>query len=244
MSGCDFGTKKIFDRREIFKGACEGCQKDYKVDKCPQYRIGAELWHKNFINQIDGIFSGLAGAYSDEYIDYKKFKGYIPFPVDLLRTPFKKQEYTKKIRILHGINRYWTKGSDKILNQLDILNKKFDNLFEIEIVKKIPFNQYIEKVYQSNVVIDQMYGDGLGMNALQVMAMGRIIVTSYDKSLVFKDNPAILIECENNSIINSLVRLSNLSEHELDNLSKQSSQYIAIHHDANHIADIFLNNWQ
>ena len=244
VSGCDYGTQKIFNRREIFKGVCEGCQKDYKVNKCPQYRYGAELWHQKFINQIDGVFSGLEGAYRDEYIDSEKFKGYIPFPVDLLRTPFKKQEYTKKIKVLHGINRYWTKGSDRILDQLKILEKKYANSFEVEIVEKLPFDDYLQKVYQSNIVIDQMYGDGLGMNALQTMAMGRIILTSYDKNYTFSNNPAIPIGLKNKSIVESLVALSELSSKQLDEISINAHDYVKDNHESKKIADLFIDNWK
>ncbi|MDF9787845.1 hypothetical protein [Polynucleobacter sphagniphilus] len=244
VSGCDFGTKKIFDKHEIFKGVCEGCQKDYGVNKCPQYRLGAEHWHKKFISQINGIFSGLEGAYTEQYANYKNFRGYIPFPIDLTRTPYKKQAYNKRIKILHGINRYWTKGSDKILNQLSALSKNFNNLFEVEIVEKLPFNEYIEKVYKSNVVIDQMYGDGLGMNALQAMSMGRIVLASHDKNFTFLNNPAIVIERGENSVLNSLLNLSGLSQQELDELSIKSSEYVRKNHDSINIANIFIDKWQ
>ena len=243
-SGCDYGTQKIFNQLQIFDGLCVGCQKDYGVTKCPQHRSNSAAWHSKFMQIIDGIFSGLEGAYSDEYADSEKFRGYIPFPVDLLRTPYKRQEFGKKIKILHGINRYWTKGSDQILDQLKILEEKYANSFEVEIVEKLPFDDYLQKVYQSNIVIDQMYGDGLGMNALQTMAMGRIILTSYDKNYTFSNNPAIPIGLKNKSIVESLVALSELSSKQLDEISINAHDYVKDNHESKKIADLFIDNWK
>ena len=153
-------------------------------------------WRSDFLSKrtdwllqrVDGIIAATAGGYEDAHRSNSKLIGTITFPVDgrvLDRT-----EENPIIRVVHGINRKYSKGSDKIIEALQ--NTDLEEKAQVKVLEQLPFELYMQEIANADIVIDQLYGDGLGMNALHAMAAGKLVLTSYDEAL-YPSSPAIPI---------------------------------------------------
>jgi hypothetical protein len=104
----------------------------------------------------------------------------VPLPVNTEKFKYEPNRKNGKIRIFHGINRKGFKGSQLIESALNEIQKKYPDKVEIIIKGHIPFLEYYQFLKTVNIVVDQVYGFELGMNALISMANGRIVFAGYD----------------------------------------------------------------
>ncbi len=84
-----------------------------------------------------------------------------------------------KIRILHGINtsNYLKKGNAYFEEALAIIQKKYPEKVTIVTVKDLPYTTYIQQLEKAHIVLDQVYAHDQGYNALEAMAMGKVVFT-------------------------------------------------------------------
>ena len=181
------------DKTQIFLSACGG---DFIFDKyypnrrkvCPAYVAKAhknltesnnELLFRTFIGEIKGIIPITIGYYEayQSYINEYKYKLYpvipLPFNVDGL---LYNNEIKEKIVIMHGVNRYYEKGSDYIIPAMERIKQDYPDKVELKIVTRVPLKEYLSIMQESNIVIDQAYADSAGMNAVEALAMGKVVL--------------------------------------------------------------------
>jgi glycosyltransferase involved in cell wall biosynthesis len=132
-----------------------------------------------------GLSAGVIPTSFDYSVGYKgcrKLTKVVPLPLD--PGPF---TYTdnrisnSKIRIFHGLNRYGYKGTRHIERALQVLQSRYPARVEVNIVGRIPLNQYLELLKDANIVIDQTHSQYIGMNALQGMAMGKVVLSGSEQ---------------------------------------------------------------
>lgn len=66
------------------------------------------------------------------------------------------------------------KGTAKIAGICREIEAEMPDKCRVEIVRNLPLKDYLEKLRQSHIVIDQLYSYSPALNALQTMAFGRI----------------------------------------------------------------------
>ena len=173
----------------------------------------------------------------------------IPNPIntDSLRLEQNKQE--RKIVILHAINskNRIKKGNDIFEKALSIIKDKYcDN---IEIIKTIdkPYLEHINNIKKSDIVLDQIYAYDQGFNALEAMALGKIVFTGAEKEWLEKYNIK-----EDTVVINALPYVSNIvkklswlieNPKERNYISKNARKFIEEFHDYKKIANKYLEAW-
>ena len=188
ICGCDAHVEKKM--RMLPRSPCEGCLKDDGLGKCG-LNDTSRLEYENIILDRADLIQPLGG--SSYFNAYKSAAPSLPFPFDS-DLPFICQGPVEKLRVLHGINRRGFKGSEIILEVLRDLEICYPDLFEVVVPERLPYDKYIELVGSCDIVVDQLFGDGLGMNALACLSMGKVVLTSHDRDWVSKlygsDSPA------------------------------------------------------
>lgn len=197
----------------------------------------------------DGIIAGLYEYYASYKPYFENKLKFIPFPIDLTTVTPKAERQHKGVRFFIGIqktrNQY--KGTDIMLRALERAVAEYPEKAEIIKVESVPFKKYQNLMNSSDVILDQLYSYTPAMNALVAMAKGLIVVGGGEE-----ENYEILGEKELRPIINVLpdeenvyLALKHLIEHSefIPKLSRQSVEYIRKYHDADKVAQQYVDFW-
>lgn len=168
----------------------------------------------------------------------------IPLAYDVKSTDYKYEEKNNKIVIFHGINRLKEKGSDLIMDAMLKIKDKYKENVILKIPSKLAYADYIEEMKLSNIVIDQAYSYGLGMNALIGLSMGKIVLggaepESLDKFEI-KNSPVVNILPNVQDIFDKLEKIILMTNEERRELSYASRDYAMKNHDSVKIANEYI----
>jgi len=220
---------------------CDSCMKYDLKSICDFSSINKLQWNKVLANKVDAI---IPSFYSYEFI-YKGFKNLqriIPLPIDLTSIQYKQNKVKNKIVFLHGINRAGFKGSHYIISALENMKKKYPSEINIKIVRQLPLKKYLEILNETNVLIDQTYGYGLGLNSLQTMALGKVLLTNFEKKLFNNDLPVFQIIPDNRQIENQIAVIIE-NRNKIENIGYRARKYVEKYHDCRKIADQYIKIW-
>ncbi len=136
----------------------------------------------------------------------------LPYETDIKNIETEKND---KIIILHGIiagtNRGLLKGSNHILKGLDLVKKKYPEKVSIVVPKDLGFDEYMKIFKSADIVIDQTYSYGFGMNAVIALSYGKVLLggnePEYKSCLEIHDIPVINILPDENQIFLELEKL-------------------------------------
>ena len=200
-------------------------------------------------DNVKGIISSDLD-YHIPYENFNKYLGMIPNPVNIDK--LKKSEINKKnkIFILHAINskNKIKKGNEFFEKSLILIQEKYKN--KIKIVKTIdrPYSEHIINVNECDILLDQVYAYDQGYNALEAMALGKVVFTGAEKEWVEfynikEDSVAINALPDISKIVK---KLSWLIENplQLRSISKNARKFIEEHHDYKNIANKYLKTWK
>ena len=219
-----------------YEGAPHKYAFPFKVNKS---RLGIE---KKIFDNINGYIP-IMYEYSEPYRDYNNLIKTIPIPINLSKFEYKPNFVNKKIVFFHGITRA-CKGGKYILEAFDLLSKKYSK--EAEFIAKggLPFNEYMELIERTNVILDDANAYSLGMNGLFSMAKGKIVMGGAEPvanaELGYEYCPAINLTSNVKSIINSV---ENIIERkmELEQIGYLSRRFVEEYHDYNKVAQEYVN---
>lgn len=176
--------------------------------------------------------------------------GYIGIPIDTEAIkPVATSRYIDKVRILLGRHRdrKIEKGTD-ILEQAarEVISRHPDKS-ELTIIENIPYAQYLKRIGESHIMLDQLYSYTPATNALLGMAKGLSVVTGGEPD--FYD---FIGEHENHPIVNASIDYSELVENiertvlEKDLLAvrgERSRQFVVKHNDCVTVARRAIDFW-
>lgn len=242
---------------------------DFNIGSQVRKNADNEIWirdwllgEKGKLNQeiaddCDGIVSGLYEYDAAYRPRFGKKVRFIPFPIRLdnellsqkSRSIQGKNGERTKVRFFIGIQRqrHAYKGTDVMLAALERLQADFPNEVEYVTAENVPFDEYVQLLCSSDVLLDQLYSYTPAMNALQAMAQGLVVVTGGEP-----ENYEILGETELRPIINVLPSEESVYEQlkalvlrrdEIPLLSQQSRAYIMKHHEYLNVAQQYLDFW-
>ena len=242
---------------------------DFNIGSQVRKNADNEIWirdwllgEKGKLNQeiaddCDGIVSGLYEYDAAYRPRFGKKVRFIPFPIRLdnellsqkSRSIQGKNGERTKVRFFIGIQRqrHAYKGTDVMLAALERLQADFPDEVEYVTAENVPFDEYVQLLCSSDVLLDQLYSYTPAMNALQAMAQGLVVVTGGEP-----ENYEILGETELRPIINVLpseesvyeqLKALVLRQDEIPLLSQQSRAYIMKHHEYLNVAQQYLDFW-
>lgn len=138
--------------------------------------------HDLVFNELQGVIPASV-EYLMAYKNHPKTLPLIPYPINIDKIKFEPLDVSNKIIIFHGINtaNYLKKGNDYFEQALDIIQKKYDGKIEIRTTRSLPYNEYTKELKKAHILLDQTYAHDQGFNALEAMAMGKVVFTGAGK---------------------------------------------------------------
>ncbi|MDH5691826.1 MAG: hypothetical protein OEZ47_01840 [Gammaproteobacteria bacterium] len=243
-AGCDYYFRKNIQKSFFKTPLCDRCLAiDYGSKVCPYESEGKKQWNERILRYVNGVIP-LAPFYEYVYRFSDKIRPMIPFPIDTSQVQSELKKPGKKIKIFHGINRRGFKGSDVIEKAFDRLQSKYPKDLELIIAKGMPYKIYLETLRNVDVVLDQLYSPGWGINTLITMLMGKLVITHYKDDGVVNHNEASVV-----NVVPSVEGIVESVEWILENKNnyvyygERNRLYVEKYHDHIHIAKKFLSAW-
>jgi len=171
----------------------------------------------------------------------------IQFPVDTSRIPFSPAEAKTVTNIIHTPTRRGFKGTETVVEAIDILKERRQD-FKFELVEGLSYEAYLEKMASADIVIDQIYSQSAGMNGLEMMAAGKIVLTgatSLGNAFhdFMSDSPAFDAPPDATLLAD---QISNVLDRkpEFPDLAERGRAYIETNHSLVKVAERFLKEWR
>ena len=204
----------------------------------------------NYIEKnIQGIISSDLD-YHIPYVNTKKYLGMIPNPINVDALNDDVNFESKKIIILHAINskNKLKKGNKYFEKSLSIIEAKYSN--KVEIIRTIDkaYSDHIKNVKNCKILLDQVYAYDQGYNALEAMAMGKVVLTGAEKE--WREYYNIV---EDYVVINAMPNVTYLVEklswlienpEKIKIISKNAREFILKYHDYKTITKKYLKAWE
>ncbi len=156
-----------------------------------------------------------------------------------------------KVKILFGIQtqRITTKGYDMMLPLFQRLAASHPEEIELTIVEDVPFHEYRLLLDSCDVLVDQYYSYTPAMNALEAMSRGIIVVSGGEEDyyrFIGEKNlrPIINLRPTEDEKNYRIIEETLLDRHRLHTMKQASIDFIAKYHDADNIANEYLNLWK
>lgn len=246
--------------------------KDCRTFRYSDFNIGQRLrtstdisaWEREWLNgekgrlnryiatDCDGIIAGLYEYHAAYFPFFPDKLTFLPFPIFLDRSDLFRPRTVSdgRLHLFLGEQRDRAsyKGTDIMRRALDHAVSRYPELSESVHVTSVPFARYCELMEGSQVLLDQLYSYTPGMNALEAMARGLVVVGGGEP-----ENYTILGETQLRPIINVqpteedvYEKLCDLITHpeEIPRLSADSRLYIERHHDYMTVARRYLDFWK
>ena len=172
---------------------------------------------------------------------------YIAFPICIPENKKETEPVTLPYKVFLGIshNRSEFKGTDIMLRVARQLEKEHPDRMRLDVVEGLPYDEYQKHIRNKDILLDQIYSYGPGMNALQSMAQGMIAVSGaepehYKLQGENDCQPIINVEPSYEDIYEKLKRLINLSPEEIEKIKKDSRKYVERNHDCLKVAKQYV----
>lgn len=163
-------------------------------------------------------------------------------PVNITSTP-------QKVKFFLGIQRgrELVKGTDRLLRAVREVIKRNPGSATLETVSNLPYAEYVKRMRESHVVLDQLYSYTPATNALLAMASGLATFSGnepeyYDFIGEHELRPIIGCPPDDDLIFTALQNLVDNPEL-LPELCRQSREFVVHHNDSLAVARRFLRFW-
>ena len=219
-----------------------------------KYSYSLKYLSKSFQNlsrRIHNISDGIIASDFDYHLPLKnnpKYLGMIPNPV-VLHKRIAKKKTNSSLRILLGINTssYLKKGIryfEDALTQIKEIHPEVD----IQITKNLPFEKYLDQLNQCDILLDQVFAYDQGYNALEAMALGKVVFTGAEDEFLSHyslevDEVAINALPDVNYLVEKLSTLIRNPKKIID-IGQNAKAFIEKHHEATAIAKKYADTWQ
>lgn len=163
--------------------------------------------------------------------------------------PFDKvtTEPHERLRVFIGISkgRSQYKGTDIMLKAAETLREKYPDRMELKVACGVPFMEYQQMMDSSDVLMDQIYSYGPGMNTLLALSKGIICMSGaepeyYNLLGETTCHPIVNVEPSYDSIYSKLEWLI-LHPEEIARLKHDCREYVLRNHDYKQIAQKYAD---
>jgi hypothetical protein len=247
--GCD-EIAFIFGNSKLPYKPCATCQAIDDPDRyCERVVRPMNAEAVKGLNQYFDCAVSTAVEYSHIESLFQRSVTRIPLPVDVSEVPWKptRTSTSGKVKILHTPSRGGFKGTAVVIEAIAHLSKMRDD-FEFQVITGVPFNEYIALVGEADIIVDQVWSQSPGMNALWLLCMGKIVLsgnTELARNYLPFSNESPIVNAEPEPM-ELAQKLSNLiSQRTLySSMAETGREYVMRHHDHIKIANDYLQMWQ
>ena len=171
----------------------------------------------------------------------------IPLPFHAEKTPYQTNRPGGKLVFYHGILREKDKGTAYIRQAFDIVQKKYPHDVEMMVCGSLPFQEYLEVLGKTNVLVDQCKEHCWGMNACYGMAQGKVVLggASHNslKEFGLEKSPVIHIKPDTEQIVRQIEYVIE-NRYKIEQWGFESRQFVETFHDYKKIAAQYLDVWK
>ena len=215
-----------------------------------KYEKGNYLALAKFVQEyVNGIISSDLD-YHIPYLSEKKYLGMIPNPINTKKIKYYGINKSKKISILHAINssNKIKKGNRFFEEALKIIDEKFKDKISIITTYDIPYKEHLENLKKCDILLDMVYAYDQGFNALEAMAMGKIVFTGAEEEWLklynIKEDTVVINAVPNSMrIVKKLVWLIE-NPKMIKIISVNARKFIEKNHDFEKIATKYIKTWE
>lgn len=141
------------------------------------------------------------------------------------------------------------KGTAKLLEMCRRLEQEMPDRCAVTCVRNLPLAEYLKRMRESHIVLDQLYSYSPGTNGFQAMALGRVAATGaqpefYDY-IKESDRGAIipLSPLKSNAEWEEYFRYLIMNPELLQGMADEGRRIVEKHNDVKVVADRFVRHW-
>lgn len=241
---------KYYEANALLKySPCTGCVQYDKKHGCPHTKLYTKSITKDVENFVDGIIP-LAYDYYNSYKDNSKTKNIISYPIDIDKLKYEENKLSNGvITFFHGLHgtRSGFKGTRLIQEAMENVKARYPSDIDIAFEGNLSFEEYTKLLIKTNVVIDQSNSYCLAMNALNSMAMGKVVMggaepVAYEYLGQNVSIPAINILPDVKNIENVMINIIE-RKHEIKSIGLASRKFVEEYFNYKIIAQKFIQAW-
>lgn len=207
-------------------------------------------WSEYLYQKIDGAMSVLP-EYDMAARDILGEKlCFTNLPIDLTSLPTPKFSLENPVKIFIGMRSGMEiqKGTAILKNMAIGLANDMPGKVAVESVKDLPLNDYLARMNDSHIVLDQLYSYSPAMNALYAMALGKVVATGAQPEYY---------DCLDNNLYKPILSLSPFDNDIKERISqlvsnpetilikgREGRELVKANNDSLIVAKKFLNHWK
>lgn len=210
------------------------------------FRGSKGVLNRYISENCDAIVAGLYEYYAcyKKYFPQPEKLSYIPFPVTLeIESRAPKFKCGDPVKFFLGVQqtRSVYKGTDIMERALQRVHQEYPEACEVCRVESVPFEEYVNLMNASHVILDQLYSYTPGMNGLEAMSRGLINVGGGEEEmygLMEEDElrPIVNVKPNEESVYLALKELVERRDELIPKLQEETLRFIHRHHEAHDIA--------
>jgi len=230
---------------EKYQNYIEGNLRDLPNLKKTYNRQSLIDWEYELLSRVNG-FIPIWYEYAQPFRNHPKRIHTVRIPVNLQQLDYKPNVVGDKIVFFHGIStRKEAKGTRYIQEAFIRMKKKHGDVAEFYCAGGLPFNEYIELISKTNVILDDANSYSIAMNGLFSLAKGKLVmggaepIANTELGFSEGENPVFNLCPDVNQICSQI-------EHVIDNKDKieewglKGRQFVEKYHDYRDIAEQYI----
>lgn len=248
-----FWIKACMDQKYKYSEFYIGNKKNTrtKTNSLEQNWLGSKRQDANIeiADSCNGIVACLYEYYEAYRESYSEKLEYIPLPVDIGEVIPKELPPLDKINFFIGINkaRNEFKGTDLLYEVLQQVVLEHRDDVKVTKVESLMYSEYLSRIQDAHVVLDQLYSYSPAMNGLLTMALGKILVGGGEPdmyNLLQEDQirPIVNVYPDKQDIYNKLESLV-LNKETIRERAKDGRSFIEKHHNYMKVAQQYVDFW-
>lgn len=157
----------------------------------------------------------------------------------------------RKVRIFLGrhAERTLEKGTDKLQVAAQRVVAAHGDICELEIVENLPYTEYLKRLKEADIVLDQLYSYTPATNALLAMAMGKTVVSGgepeyYEFIGEYDNRPIINAVPDDDEALFRSIENAVIHPGVLTDMSSKNRDFVIKHNDVMVVAQRYLDFWK
>lgn len=203
-------------------------------------------------DNIDGAMSVLPeyDMSACRHMDHEKLT-FTNLPIELKSYGFTPLDLSGPTRILIGMRggMETQKGTAKMLGICRELEGEMPDRLKVDAVRNLSLQNYLKRLRESHIVIDQLYSYSPATNALQAMALGRITASGgqpeYYEYIREESHPIFCLSpLEDDAIIKQRLKELISDKDRMKMMAEEGRTLVEQHNDVEKIAPLFEAHWK
>lgn len=239
----NYSRRYWYDTDEKYHNYVEGEFKDLPRFREVTYQKSGLNWEDEVFDRINGYIP-IWYEYARPYKNHPKCLKTIRIPINCSKHEYKPNIVKDKIVFLASISpRKNAKGFPYIKAAFDRLRGKYADVAEFVAAGGLPFNEYMDLVDRTNVILDDANSYSIAMNGLFSMARGKVVMGGAEpvanKELGLDWNPVYNL-CPDVDQICSCIEDVISKKDQIEEMGRKGREFVEQYHDYRDIAKQYV----